>query len=352
MKQNRVLKDWRSKILLGLALSGVTFMAQADRQITDMGGRSVSIPDEVHRVYAIGHCIPMVGAISPTQLANNYRLHEKAKAFLSPLMYEDKSTPSSGNRLSDEEVLKMAPDLVVMELIPGATERADRLSARLDRPVVLVDLDLYQYPKAFQFLGQVLNQPQQAQALSDFVNKHLYPIAEQAKRIPESERVRVYYAEGPDGLSTNPAGSSHTQVLDLVGAINVAKVSNLPDEGMSTVSLEQLYLWQPDYILVWTPAADQFTTWKAITQNPLWQPVRAVKEGRVMQIPWIPFSWFDRPPSSNRILGVFWLAKYFYPERFPLDLTALTQAYFRLFYHKDISEAQVQELLTLAHPAP
>lgn len=332
------------------ALCVLSASAWAERTVIDMAGRSVTIPDHVQRVYAVGHCIPMIGAIAPEALANNYRLLDQAKQFLAPAFYEHKVVPSSGIRLSDEEVLHLAPDLVVMEAMPGASERADRLSARLHTPVVLVDLDMYRYQQAFQFMGEVLQQPKQADALSQFVTRHLNPIAERAKTIPEQQRVRVYYAEGPDGLSTNPAGSSHTQVLDFVGAINVAQVTSLPDEGLSGVSLEQLYLWQPHLILVWTPAADQLTTWKAIVQNPLWQPINAVKQGKVVQIPWLPFSWFDRPPGSNRILGTLWLAKTLYPEVFPLNLTELTREYFRLFYHKELSEAEVQYLLKLANP--
>lgn len=323
----------------------------AERLVTDMAGRQVKIPDEVRRVYAVGHCVPMVGAVAPDKLANNFRLNDTAKRFLSPRFYEGKVVPGVNSRmLSDEELVKLAPDLVIMEAMPGATERADRLSARLQAPVLLIDQDMHSYKPAFAFLGEVLQRPEQGRALADFVAAHLDPIEERARSIPADKRVRVYYAEGPDGLSTNPAGSSHTQVLDFVGGLNVAQVVNLPDEGMSSVSLEQLYLWQPDLILTWTPAADQSTTWKAVVENPLWQPVDAVKQGKVLQIPWIPFSWFDRPPGSNRILGAFWLARTLYPEVFPLDLTSLTREYFRLFYHREISAADVSYLLGLSTP--
>ena len=40
--------------------------------------------------------------------------------------------------------------------------------------------------------------------------------------IPDSEKVRVYYAEGPKGLQTDPTGSSHSELIELAGGINVA----------------------------------------------------------------------------------------------------------------------------------
>ncbi|TCJ18724.1 ABC transporter substrate-binding protein [Parasulfuritortus cantonensis] len=316
-----------------------------------MAGRQVHIPDQVHKVYAVGHCVPAVAAVAPDKLANNGRLPAAAARYLAPAFLAGKAVPKAGMRFSDEEILRMAPDLVVMETMPGAADQAARLEAKLRVPVLLIDQDLLRFKQTFAFLGEVLGRPEQAQALAGFVATYIDPIGSKARIIPVAKRVRVYYAEGPDGLSTNPAGSSHTQVLDYVGGINAARVANLPDEGMAKVSLEQLYLWRPDRILVWTPAADQLTTWHAVVDGPLWQRLDAVKAGRVSQIPWLPYSWFDRPPGSNRILGVLWLANLLYPEVFPFDMVAVTREYFRLFYHADLSAADARYLLGLATPA-
>ncbi|PWV63094.1 ABC transporter substrate-binding protein [Plasticicumulans acidivorans] len=324
--------------------------ALAERQLADMSGRLLTLPDTVQRVYAIGHCIPVVAAVAPHKLANNYRLGERALALLAPALREGKVMPAQGMRFSDEEIVTMAPDLIVMEAMPGAGERADRLQEKLKIPVLLIEQDLRDFKRTFHLLGEVLGEPAQAQVLADFVATYLDPIPQLAKRIAPAQRKRVYYAEGPDGLSTNPAGSSHTQVLDFVGGVNVAQVANLPDEGMSSVSLEQIYVWQPDLILVWTPAAEQATTWTAIVDNPLWQRVEAVRSGRVVQIPWLPYSWFDRPPGSNRILGVIWLAELLYPEVYHFDLEAVTREYFSTFYHREPSAEEVRALLALSRP--
>ncbi len=316
-----------------------------------MAGRLINVPDEVRRVYAIGHCVPIVGAIAPEKLVNSYRLSDSARRFLPAAYYVGKTVPVGGMCFSDEEVLKMAPDLIVMEAGAAARDQADRLSQRLHIPVVLVDQDMRAYKQAFAFLGELLGHQAQAGILADFVATKLDPIAEKAKNISDDKRMRVYYAEGVDGLSTNPSGSNHVQVLDFVGAINVAQVVNAPGEGMSVISLEQLYLWQPDVVLAWTPSADQLTTWRAIAESPLWQELHAVKKGRLIQIPWLPFSWFDRPPGSNRILGAIWLAQTLYPDVFRFDLPAVTREYFRKFYHYELSAAEADYLLQLAHPA-
>lgn len=339
-----------SRIVLSLLLGMFLIPVHAERVITDMAGRQVHLPDTVRRVYAEGHCLALVGAVAPDKLVNAARLSDEAKRLLAPAFTQGKQVPEGGMRFSDEEIVRMAPDLIVLEMGAGVADTAARMQARLHLPVVLVDQDLHHYKQTFVFVGQLLGRPEQGQALANFVATHIDPIAVRAAAIPEAERVRVYYAEGPNGLSTNAAGSAHTQVLEFVGARNAAVVQNVPGEAMNTVSIEQLYVWKPDLILVWTPNADRLLTWHAIVDDPLWQRLDAVRQGRVLQIPWLPFSWFDRPPGSNRLLGVLWLAKTLYPAVYSYDLVALTQSYFKLFYHQEFSAADARRLLDSAHP--
>jgi len=38
--------------------------------------------------------------------------------------------------------------------------------------------------------------------------------------------------------------------------------------------------------------------------------------------PKLPFGWVDFPPTVNRLIGLWWLAKILYPDLFPEDLRA------------------------------
>jgi iron complex transport system substrate-binding protein len=79
--------------------------------------------------------------------------------------------------------------------------------------------------------------------------------------------------------------------------------------------------------------------------SPLWSRMRAVQEGRAYLSPVLPFGWIDRPPSLNRIIGLDWMAATFFPGRYDIDLRARTREYYRLWYHLDLSEAQLDQLL-------
>ena len=63
-----------------------------------------------------------------------------------------------------------------------------------------------------------------------------------------AKRPSVYVARGPKGLETAVAGSIGSEVVDLVGARNVAGKDTAP-RTIVDVSAEQILAWQPDVIL-------------------------------------------------------------------------------------------------------
>ena len=74
-------------------------------------------------------------------------------------------------------------------------------------------------------------------------------------------------------------------------------------------------------------------------------PVAAVRAHRVHLSPKLPFGWVDFPPTVNRLIGLWWLAKILYPDLFLEDLRALTQEFYARFYHLTPSEAQIDRVL-------
>ncbi|WP_321419913.1 ABC transporter substrate-binding protein [uncultured Desulfobacter sp.] len=242
---------------------------------------------------------------------------------------------------------------------------------KYNAPVIMISQDMHKYKEVFAFLGDILDKKEQARKLSDFIISYLEPIEKIAQSILKDKRASVYYAEGKDGLMSEPQGSNHIQALEYAGGVSVARIpkqkrpplgpppkKNMTGPGKekklrprpNNVTIEQISKWNPSYILVWSPGAEELTTWNAITTNPQWQTVNAVKAGKMIQVPSIPYSWFDRPPGSNRIIGTIWLAKLLYPDKYDFDLIPVMQEYFKLFYHSQLSTGQAANLLKTAHP--
>ena len=92
----------------------------------------------------------------------------------------------------------------------------------------------------------------------------------------------------------------------LCGGVNIAEsVEALPGKGMSNVSLEQAYKWNPEYILVWSGNFDSISSYKEIMNSELWSGLDAVKANNIYQVPWRPFGWIDRPPGMNHVSLAF-----------------------------------------------
>jgi iron complex transport system substrate-binding protein len=341
------MKNYQSRlvhVVLLLTLYCSFAAAQSTHVITDMGGRKVTVPKKITRVYIDKHCAMMVNAIAPELTVNMaFELSEEAKQLLSPAFYKGKVYTQG----AAEEILKLHPDIVFMsdELSPSVVERANKLQAQLNLPVVLLEMDIKGYKSNITFLGKLLGKPQKAAELTGFIKTYLDVIEKRAKLIPPKARRQVYYAEGPNGLSTDPSGSKHSQIIDFVGATNIAKAKINVGKGMSEVSMEQIMVWNPEVIIVWSGNAENLVTYKFVNTDPTWAKIRAVKNRQVYQIPWLPYGWFDRPPGTNRILGTIWTANLLYPNIFKYDMVKVTQEYFRKFYHVNLTAAKAKSLI-------
>jgi iron complex transport system substrate-binding protein len=315
------------------------------RTIVDMAGRTLEIPSEIDAIFSGRHPIHALYAFDTIITVNNvFRYTETEKKYLKRSFYEGKPYALEE---SGEEIIRLAPDMVLFSdfLTPDNIKRADELQEKVQIPVVLMDNDILNYKQTLAFLGGLLQKEEKAAELMDFVETYVDPIPEKARNIPDGQKKRIYYAEGMKGLNTDPSGSVHSLMIDLAGGVNVAQTDLLPGKGMTGVSLEQIYRWNPDLILVWSGNFDGMDAYREIRTSPAWRHLEAVKKNAVYQVPWRPFGWIDRPPGMNRLIGIVWLANLLYPDVFQNDMKVVTKEFFRKFYHYDMTDEEVQEML-------
>jgi iron complex transport system substrate-binding protein len=329
-------------LLLGACNQGGKPVA-GTHEVVDMAGRRMRVPERITRVYTTRPGSVALYAVAPDLMINrSLWTTDGSEKFLGASYLKLPFADGSA-----EEIVRLHPDVIIswFDLSPKSVEDADRLSSKTGVPVFMVDMDMRAYQKAFAAMGGLLGRKSQTDRMSAFVDRYLTPIIERTKRIPENQRRRVYYAEGGRGLNTDPSGSFHSQVFDLCGGKNVAKVNALSGKGMSAVSMEQILQWNPEVVVVWTGMGPSLTTYRFIAGDPLWAKVSAVRTGRLRQVPNQPFGWIDRPPGTNRIMGAIWLSRQLYPELYPDDLGQVTREYFSIFFHRDLSDAELREVL-------
>lgn len=323
--------------------------ADHTRKIIDMAGREVSVPQKIEKVFSTSAAGSVfIYTLAPEKLVGwNWDLTPEEKKFISP-PYQNMpnlGSWSGKNTANIEEILKIYPDVIISMGYVDATavSQADQIQAQLGIPVVLVDGELTRLDKAYEFAGELLGARPRARELGAYCRETVNAITSNAKLIPQDRQVRVYYAEGPTGLQTEARGSEHTRVLDLVGGVNVAAIPGERGKGMASVSLEQVLSWNPEVILTWSKTHGG--AYDLILTDPKWKSIKAVKTGRVYEVPHGPFNWFDRPPSVNRLLGLKWLASLLYPETFDYNLAAEVKEFYARFYHYRLSDEELSELL-------
>lgn len=311
--------------------------------ITDMAGRKVTIPAKVTKVYGASPVETiLLYTMAPDKLAGwNYKLSDLESKMM-PEKY--KNLPvlggwyGQGNTGNIEEILKAKPD-VILAGHSNNNNLADKLQKDLNIPVVCVDDKISDYSKIFSFLGKVLGEEKQAKKMADIYEKAMADF-QKVKSIPE--KVKVYYAEGPKGLQTDPSGSQHAELIDLAGATNVADVKLLQGYGRTEVSFEQVLKWNPDVIIV-----GEIEFYQQIFKDEKWKQLNAVKNKRVHLIPRAPFNWFDRPPAVSRIIGMYWVSHILYPQQFSDDIKDEVKAFYETFYHHQLTDQEYKDVLTL-----
>ncbi|MGI6712714.1 MAG: ABC transporter substrate-binding protein [Bacillota bacterium] len=320
--------------------------------IVDMAGRKVTIPKTVNKIYTtspVGQIF--IYTLNPDKLAGwNYKLSDMEKKYIDPKYWDLPVLGGSfgkNSSLNPEVILNIKPDIIInmANIDQTAISSSNQLQKQLNIPVVMVDGSLTKLDKSYTFAGNIIGEKNKANELAKFCKDSISYIQDRVSSVPENKKTRIYYAEGPKGLETDPQGSQHTEVIDLVGGINIANVSKKTGYGRSEVSFEQVLVWNPDLILICPETGSSNPFYQNIFKDNKWNKLEAVKNKKVVMVPYGPFNWFDRPPSVNRVLGSLWLANLLYPDVYKYDIKAKTKDFYQKFYHYNLSDKEVNELL-------
>ena len=327
---------------------GESAMDGQTRIITDSAGREVEIPAEITKIAPSGPLAQIVlYTVSPDRLAGLATdFSDEAKQYIDEKYW---GLPKFGQfygknaSLNMEALIAEAPDVIIDigEAKKSVKEDMDALQEQLDIPVIFVEATLPTMAEAYEMLGEITGDKEQAEKLASYCKNMIEKAGETAAAIADKDRKSVYFASGDDGLHTNAKGSIHADVIERVGAVNAADVEAVANGAGSEVSFEQLLLWEPDIIIV-----DKQKLYDSIINDDMWKELAAVSEGRIYKIPSAPYSFMNSPPSVNRMIGIEWLGSLVYPEYYQADIREEVKEFYQLFYHIDVTEEELDSILT------
>lgn len=321
--------------------------AEGTRIITDSAGREVEIPSEITKIAPSGPLAQIVlYTVSPDKLAGLAAdFSNEAKQYIDEKYW---GLPKFGQfygknaSLNMEALIAEAPDVIIDigEAKKTVKEDMDALQEQLNIPVIFVEATLPTMADAYEMLGDITGEKEQAGKLADYCRAEIGKADQNAAAIADADRKSVYFGLGEDGLHTNAKGSIHADVIDRIGAVNAADVEAVSSGGGSEVSFEQVLLWNPDLIIV-----DSQKLYDTLTADPMWQELDAVKNGKIFKIPTAPYSFMSSPPSVNRMIGIEWLSSLVYPEIYTSDIREEVKNFYQLFYHIDVTDEKLEVIL-------
>ncbi len=334
----------RRSLLAGLSATLLAPGLARAAGVTDSVGRAITVPDKVERVFAAGPpAAILLYTFAPELLLGWTRSLDPAQCEFLGAGACNKSEvgrlTGRGNTTNLEVLLKLKPDLVLDFGTVNDTyiSLADKVQEQTGIPYALLDGRFDAAAAVYRKLGELTKRPHEAEEFARYADHIVTTVKGRVDNIPAANQPRVYYARGPRGLETGLGGSINVETIEFLGARSVAAERK---GGMATVSVEQVLAWNPDVIITIEPA---FAT--SVRSDPVWAPVKAVQTGRVYLSPNMPFGWVDFPPSVNRLIGLWWLGKVLYPDRFPEDLRPVTREFFQRFYHMTPTDAQIDRIL-------
>ena len=327
--------------------------------IVDHAGYEVEVPVEVNRI-AVCSILPL-----PSVLAVFFDSAEKIVGMTSgsknaaensllgqlyPEMLEAETAFIEGGNINVEELMKLAPDVVFYNT--AETEVGEQLR-NAGFCAVAVSVNKWDYDAMetldnwIGLLSKIFPENDKQQVVAEY-SKLMYDMVQsRVAEVPEQERVLFLYKYSDTAVMTSGAKFFGQWWADAIGAVNVGQ--EMTTDNSVTVSMEQIYTWNPSLIFI-----TNFTTaypddlYGNTIGNYDWSPVDAVKSQRVYKMPLGMYRSYT--PGVDTPITLLWLAKTAYPMQFAdIDIVTETRKYYKEVFAIDLTEAQAA--LIFAPPA-
>ncbi len=303
-------------LLLALALSGCgseqaanNSSAQVFAKVQDDLGREVILEKKPERIV-----VTSASFLEPLHEVGGEVVGRPDSRTKMPDYAKDKASVGKVYQIDVEKVLSCEPDLVIIN--KGMNEKlADTLEASGIKTLV-VDMKSYaDVKREVALFAQLTGEKEKGEALISSMDKKIQAVKE---KIPqEKRRVSIIHSTN-QGLTVQLSGSIAGSIAEMLGWENVAgDMTPLEkDPDSAPYSLESMVEKNPELLFV--TSMGKLEEIKAsmdatMAENPAWQSVEAVRQGKVY---YLPQDLFLLSPGIHYPEAVELMAKLVYPERF------------------------------------
>lgn len=327
------------KITLLILVTLVLMAANSPaREITDILGRKVIIPDTVERVICSGSgCLRLLSYLQGQDKVvavddiegRRSQFDARPYAMANP---QFKKLPIFGEfrgKDNPELIISLNPAPEVIFKLIGTGKGAGgmdpaALEDKTGIPVVALQYGNLGKMKAelsssIRIMAEVIGKEQRAEAILSFVERTSADLKKRTANIPATQQPSVYlggvaYA-GPHGFqSTEPTYPP----FRFLGARNLADGANADAKEITNTDIakEQIVAWNPDYLfldLSTLQLGDEAGGLHELKTDPAYHTLTAAQRGQVYGV--LPYNLYNQNFESI-FANAYYIGKLLYPERF------------------------------------
>lgn len=318
---------------------------QETHMIVDSVGREVEVPVDPQRIACLcpeaGYALALYGQGDRIVATSGGMQRDRLLVEMYPHL-KGLPIPKKNEVINAEELLRAGAQLVFVKR-DSVTNKAemDKLK-KLKIPVVAMHYEsMEEQQYAMQMVAEIVGCEEEGQKYLDFYRETVREVQQRTAEIKENERVSIYHSAS-EATRTDVADSLAGDWTKAAGVINVSIAEQLNyDDGNHYASLEQILLWDPDYILANDPNVVGY-----IMEHEQWRALKAVKNKRVLPLP-IGISRWGHTSSLETPLAVLWTAKLAYPEQFEdWDMEETVRMFYKEFFDWELEDETITKILS------
>ena len=326
--------------------------------VVDHAGNEVEVPYDIQRI-AVADIYPLPSVLSvffdsaekivgmaPASMtaAQNSLLSE-----LYPEILNAETGFTDGTTINIEELVKLDPDVVFY----GASnpEIGEQLK-NAGIPGIAISVNKWDYNAIetldnwISLISELFPDNDKTELVSNYSNQVYDEIQQRVVDMSDEERARVFFLFQYSDTTIATSGQHFFGQwwADAIGAVNVAQ--ELTTDNANQVSMEQIYGWNPDTILI--------TNFNQATPDDLynntigsydWSQIDAIKLKQVYKMPLGMYRSYT--PGVDTPVTLYWLAKTVYPDLFEdIDITEKTIEYYDSVFGIQLTEEQAESIFT------
>ncbi len=312
--------------------------------ITDCIGREVEIPKNIERIaclYAVsGHVVTMLGEGDRIVAVNGGLKRDKVLTKICPTI-QDALMPKVSGNINIEELAKANPDVVFIDIqdanVKGETKKFNKLGI----PYLVIDFNNVEgQQNMVKMIGKAIGKEDKAEKYIEFYNQCISTVSEKTDKILKEGKKRVYHSVN-EATRTDAPNTLPADWMKIAGLINVSIGDELKfTDNKYFASLEQILMWNPDYILVNEDGVDEY-----IRTKDQWKNLNAVKNDKVFLLPNGVSRW-GHPTSIETPLAILWTAATIYPDHFEdIDMKQITMNFYKDFFNYELTDDEADSIL-------